>query len=167
MIFKDSPPLFSSPSGQSIKISIRTRTRFASAPRSPSSRSIPFYLSFLPFPFFLLAREIDVEKKEEPIRSSNFPPALIPLNSPLPKRILSRIPRVSNSYDYRPCDEHIELLRDEGGMEESGIGRVEESVYKRYSHRGGPSSTESPFSHPIPILLRRQISNRTNTLLSL
>lgn len=163
MIFKDSPPLFSSPSGQSIKISIRTRTRFASAPRSPSSRSIPFYLSFLPFPFFLLAREIDVEKKEEPIRSSNFPPALIPLNSPLPKRILSRIPRVSNSYDYRPCDEHIELLETKGEWK----NRVEESVYKRYSHRGGPSSTESPFSHPIPILLRRQISNRTNTLLSL
>lgn len=150
VIFKDSPPLFSSPSGQSIKISIRTRTRFASAPRSPSSRSIPFYLSFLPFPFFLLAREIDVEKKEEPIRSSNFPPALIPLNSPPPKRILSRIPRVSNSYDYRPCDEHIELLETKGEWKNRGLDgwkRVSTSVIRIEEARVQPS-------HRFPTLSR-------------
>ena len=156
VIFKDSPLLFSSPSGQSIKISIRTRTRFA----SPSSRSIPFSPSSLSFLYRKRFFENRVQSHWTKERRKDGLLDIVKLISLIRNEFFrSRIPP---RYDFvwtEGCG-----WKNRGSFPSDPFPGWEESVSTSVIRIEEKFKLQPPRSHHSPtlFLLRRQISNRTN-----
>lgn len=160
VIFKDSPLLFSSPSGQSIKISIRTRTRFA----SPSSRSIPFYFLLLPFLSYIANVASFFENRvQSHWTKERRKDGLLDIVKliPLIRNEFFRS-RISPRYDFvwtEGCG-----WKNRGSFPSDPFPGWEESVSTSVIRIEEKFKLQPPRSHHSPtlFLLRRQISNRTN-----